>query len=99
VDQRGKFDEPEGYYEDRYSRERYFYGDHRDYHCESGPSRWSGYLNQRFSEYNHEFNDTGNGVMRFTFTTYYEVKTELGPISLRGTAWAMLELAARVQVI
>jgi hypothetical protein len=26
------------------------------------------------------------------------VKTEIGPISLRGTAWAMLELAARAQV-
>ena len=32
-------------------------------------------------------------------STDYEVKTGLGPISLRGTAWAMLELAARVQVI
>jgi hypothetical protein len=31
--------------------------------------------------------------------TDYEVKTAIGPISLRGTAWAMLELAARVQVI
>jgi hypothetical protein len=34
--------------------------------------------------------------MVFTETT--NVKTEIGPISLRGTAWAMPELAARAQV-
>jgi hypothetical protein len=26
------------------------------------------------------------------------LKTEIGPINLRGTAWAMLELVARAQV-
>ena len=38
-------------------------------------------------------------VPSISSSTDYEVKTGLGPISLRGTAWAMLELAARVQVI
>ena len=39
VEQRGQFHEPEGYYDDRYSRERYFDGDSRAYRGVSGPSR------------------------------------------------------------
>jgi hypothetical protein len=57
MEQRGQFQEPVGYYDDRYSREHFLDVDRRDYRGESGPSRWSVYPTQRFNEYNHEFND------------------------------------------
>ena len=57
VEHHGQFREQGGYYDGRFSQNRYFDVDRQDYRGESGPSRLSGYPARLFSSGNHEFDE------------------------------------------